>query len=177
MCKVTGESTLLALAGLLAQVGARWAVIDAHAANHYRSAARMTQDIDILVSALVDRVALTRAIDAHGWVVRQATPDGDLLRLRHPDHGPVDVLFAGTEYQEGALARAPSEPVAGGQPVPLLAIEDVLLHKLIAGRFQDLADVEAILATRPRLDRGYLMPWIAYWDLRDAWTRIAGNEA
>lgn len=59
----------------------------------------------------------------------------------------------------------------------MLAIEDVLLHKLIAGRFQDLADVEAILAARPPLDRGYLMPWIAYWELQDAWTRIPGSIA
>jgi hypothetical protein len=86
-------------------------------------------------------------------------------------------LFSGAEYQEGAIARTSSETIAGGQAVPVLAIEDVLLHKLIAGRFQDLADVEAILAARPPLDRGYLMPWIACWELQDAWTRIPGSIA
>ncbi len=111
---MTGESTLLALASILAQVGARWTVIGAHAANRYRSAARMTQDIDILVGALADRVALKQALDAHAWVVRQATPDGDLVRLRHADHGPMDVLFSGTEYPEGARSRAVSEPIADG---------------------------------------------------------------
>lgn len=80
---MTGEATLLALAGILAQAGVRWAVTAAYAANHSRSAAPMTEHIDILVGALADRTGLLHALDAQGWVVRQATPDGDRVRLRH----------------------------------------------------------------------------------------------
>jgi hypothetical protein len=83
----------------------------------------------------------------------------------------ADLLVAGTEYQRQAIDRAIVESI-DDEPVAVLAIEDVILHKLIAGRYQDLADVEAILECAPRLDRGYLDRWIDYWDLRTAWEKL-----
>jgi hypothetical protein len=78
--------------------------------------------------------------------VRRAGPEGELLRLRHAELGIADLLIAATEYQQEAIRRAPEEPLGNGESARVLTPEDVIVHKLIAGRTQDHADVEAILA-------------------------------
>ena len=36
------------------------------------------------------------------------------------------------------------------------AVEDVVIHKLVAGRPRDLEDVRSIVVKNPGLDRGYV---------------------
>jgi hypothetical protein len=93
------------------------------------------------------------------------------VRLRHPAHGAVDLLLAETDYQREALRRAVLDR-STSPSVRVLAIEDVLVHKLIAGRPRDLADVEDILATDPPFDEAYVERWVAYWDVGDRWRRL-----
>jgi hypothetical protein len=38
--------------------------------------------------------------------------------------------------------------------------EDVLIHKIVAGRPRDIEDARAILAKSPPLDRSYLLRWL-----------------
>ena len=100
-----------------------------------------------------------------GRPCRRASADSPSL------HGLADILVAGTDYQREAIARAVPE----GRN-RLLTIEDVIIHKLIAGRYQDDADIESILATKPALDRTYLDRWIDYWDVGDRWQRLSAAE-
>lgn len=100
------------------------------------------------------------------------SPDADLLRLQHPELGIADLLVAGTDYQQEALQRARGERLGSGETVWVLAAEDVILHKLIAGRAQDHADIEAILAAGVVLDGGYIDRWAEYWDRFDVWQRL-----
>jgi hypothetical protein len=51
----------------------------------------------------------------------------------------------------------------------------VIVLKLIAGRAQDVADIEAILAAKPRLDEPYLEGWAEFWGVRDLWRRLRGG--
>jgi len=81
---------------------------------------------------------------------------GDLLRLHHTELGLADLLIAGTEYQRQAIERARWETPGVGEPIAVLTPEDVIVHKLIAGRSQDRADVEAILAAGVPLDDDYI---------------------
>jgi len=53
-----------------------------------------------------------------------------------------------------------------------VVIEDVLVHKLIAGRPRDLADIEDILASRPELDEAYVDRWVEYWDVGELWQQL-----
>ena len=174
----TASSALGALKQLLQHLGIAWVLIGAHAANRYRNSARFTQDIDLLLANTGENLTQLRvALEQAGWRVRQADSDGELLRLQHPALGSADLLVAGTDYQQVAIQRARHELVDATMHVPVLTVEDVLLHKLIAGRYQDLADIEAILATRPVLDRAYLSEWMAYWSLEADWRRVAGDFA
>ena len=169
---MTPTTALPALKSILDQIPVRWVLIGALAANRYRSSARMTGDIDLLLAGVGDSLAsLEDSLIASGWTVRRADPEGELLRITHADYGTADLLISGTEYQQLAIDRAISEKFEDLE-ILVLTPEDVILHKLIAGRFQDLADIEAILETSIKLDLDYLTKWINVWEAEDLWVQL-----
>jgi len=93
------------------------------------------------------------------------------MRLRHDTYGIADLLIAGTEYQQQAIQRAIEEPL-GDVIIKVLSVEDVIVHKLIAGRYQDLADIEAILASSQEFDQQYIASWAKFWDVLERWESL-----
>jgi hypothetical protein len=167
------RTALEALGEVLASLGIRWVLIGALAANRYRVTTRLTQDVDLLLAGAGPGIdALERALKEAGWAVRRASPGGEVLRLRHPRLGAADLIVAGTEYEQRAIARARREALAPGADVLVLAPEDVVVMKLIAGRAQDVADIEAILAARVPLDEPYIAEWAEVWGVADLWRTI-----
>ena len=153
--------------------GADWAVVGGHAANLYRRDARATVDVDVLVSTDRRSMAeLREALAQVGWAMRSMPEGGWLLRVVHPRYGSLDVIASETDYQRTALARAKVTRF-GDIPLRALAVEDVIIHKLIADRYKDEADVHDILRTDPVLDRDYLGKWLDEWGLRERYERIA----
>lgn len=51
-----------------------------------------------------------------------------------------------------------------GEEVRFAAPEDVIVHKIFAGRPRDLEDVASIVRNQPGLDRGYIQRWLAEFD-------------
>lgn len=137
-------------------------LIGALAAQRYRLAPRSTTDVDFLVRRLGDLVASTRA---DGFEVSvMAEPEGDPYVAFIRGRGvKVDVLVAETEYQEVALDRA----VDG-----VLTVEDVLVHKLLAGRPRDRDDIASILATGRPFDEAYVARWAEVWGVGDLWAEV-----
>lgn len=153
-----------------------WAVAGAHAANVYRRELRFTKDLDLLVSlgsrSMSDAAA---ALSQQGWTVRTMAPDGWLLRVSHPEFGYMDVIASETPYQDEALRRSRAVDLGKGASAHVLSVEDVMIHKLIANRAKDDADIEDILRTTPSLDWEYLDRWFDAWDLRGRFESIAGR--
>jgi hypothetical protein len=167
------RSALSALAALLQELGIRWALMGALAANRYRASPRLTQDVDLLLADVGPGLGrLEAAAREAGWAVRRADPEGELIRLRHSELGIADLVIAGTDYQQQALRRAHEESIGEGESVFVLSPEDVIVHKLIAGRTQDLADIEAILAAGIPLDERYIERWAAFWEVSDRWRAL-----
>lgn len=171
---------LAAIDRLLAPKGVRWAVLGAHAANLYRGEVRTTQDVDVLVSLSAPLMkSLADELEADGWQVRHRTPDGWLIRARHPEFGDIDVLCVQEEYQQTALDRAAERTVEGIGVARFLAVEDVIIHKLIANRMRDELDVASILQARPSLDGAYMQRWLREWDIEERYKQLrrrAANE-
>ena len=71
--------------------------------------------------------------------------------------------------QQEAIRRACEEDIGGGTRGRVLTVEDVIVHKLIAGRTQDRADIEAILASKVPLDEDYVEQWAAFWGVLADW--------
>ena len=159
---------ITALAQVLEARELRWAIVGAHAANFYRDDIRSTSDVDVLVSLGAARLReLADVLAEAGWRIRRLYPDDWLLRVVHPNFGAVDVIAAGVEYQETALARAQPKVFPNGGTARVLAVEDVIIHKLIANRAQDEADVVSILATNTAMDEDYLGAWTEFWEIAD----------
>ena len=154
------------LDSFLAERGLSWALVGGHAANIHRDEVRLTMDYDVLVSlGGVSMADLAADMERDGWQVRQRVGEGWLLRAEHAVHGKLDLIATGMEYQEIALSRAIDMRLPEGAVVKVMAVEDVLIHKLIASRDKDDWDVRSILRTKPRLDCEYLRQWMAFWEV------------
>ncbi len=170
------RNSVAALGRLLDDLGIRWVLIGALAANRYRITTRLTGDVDLLLASTGPGLEhLERELAAQGWSVRRAAPGGEILRLRHAELGAADLIVAATDYEGVAIDRAREETIGGGRAVRVLAPEDVIVLKLIAGRAQDVADIEAILAAKPTLDERHIERWAAFWGVVDLWRRLRGG--
>ena len=62
--------------------------------------------------------------------------------------------------------------LGGDIPARVLAVEDVIIHKLIANRAQDDADIAAILEAQEPMDVRYLEYWMQVWEVGDRFAAI-----
>lgn len=131
---------------------------------------RPTYDVDVTILADDGKVRLlVDRLDREGFVIPEETRRGwlDILhgmrkftvrRFLEGDSWRIDVFLVTTEYQRAAFARRRSAQFFGTQAWTL-APEDLVLHKLVAGRERDLADVAEILALCRDVDASYLRRW------------------
>ena len=98
------------------------------------------------------------ALHQRGWATIAVAEDF-LLRMEHPEGGRVDVMVSGTDYETGAIARSHQADHDEGLSFRMLAVEDIVILKLIADRTQDAADVASIIVARPNFDRDYMVRW------------------
>jgi hypothetical protein len=145
--------------GICNRLDIPWAVAGALAAMRYRATERPTADVDLLIQ---DSEGLVGALIDEGFDVQTFADEGlvHLIRARRSDC-TVDIMLPVTEYQEIALGRATKN---------VLTVEDVIIHKLIAGRPRDNADIASILTSGVRLNRKYVEHWANEWDVADRWT-------
>ncbi len=152
------EACFVVVRALLDRLEVPWTLIGAFAAMKYRDALRDTTDVDFLVEPHPGIVP--GLIDA-GFDVRVLEDQGEphLIRAQRTD-GLVDLIIAGTPYQSLAIERAVDH---------VLAVEDVLVHKLIAWRPRDQGDVRSILSTGLAFDDAYVEHWAREWGVEDRW--------
>jgi hypothetical protein len=124
------ERAVREVSRLFSEAGIRHVLAGALAANAYRDRPRTTEDIDFLVG--------DEAFETH--------PNG-LVTIRVPviefDGIEIDqVLLTDTlRVVEDALDNAPRS-----EGIPIAPMETIVIMKLLAGRTQDLADIEAIIS-------------------------------
>jgi Uncharacterised nucleotidyltransferase len=129
---------------------------------------RNTRDVDILVDVRDGNLdELVEAMKRAGMRSKRQPPvllvgDQRVIQLLYSAPGTfldiqIDVLLADSAYQKEALTRATSAKLDGEREIAVLSCEDLIIHKLLAGRIIDSADVAALLrANRAGLDLAYL---------------------
>lgn len=163
------------LADALYPKGIDWAITGAVAANNYRDQIRTTTDLDVILTLEDNDMEDVRdALHERGWTSIEIIEDF-LLRARHPDGGRVDVMVSGTDYEAGAVARAHRIGCGERFRFKTLAVEDVVILKLIANRWRDKADVESILVAQPDFNWEYMARWFEEFDLGERFRRIEGE--
>ncbi len=146
-------SALRDLSDALDPQGIDWAVTGAVAANKYQIPT--TTDLDVILTLADNDIEdVQDALRQRGWSTEVVADF--LLRAQHPVGGRVDVLVTETDYEAGAIARAHQVSLDEHLAFRTLAVEDVVILKLIADRFQDNADVESIIAAKPDFDWDYM---------------------
>ena len=160
----TFSALLARIASTLDTRGIPYMVIGGHAAVLYGEP-RLTRDIDITLGVGPDR--LGEVLD----MVRDAdlVPAEDAQELALTSYVlpcsdsttgiDVDLILSVSAYEQEALGRAQAVGV-GGVNVRFASVEDVLIHKFVAGRPRDIEDARAILAKSHSLDRSYLLRWL-----------------
>jgi hypothetical protein len=133
---------------------------------------RATRDVDLLVGVSEeDLEPLLSTLTSAGLRPKRqpaVTSLGSLqiLQLLYEPPGAyldlqVDLLLAQSEYHRQALARRiPTRLAALDLDLYVLACEDMIVHKLLAGRLLDRADAAMLLrANRADLNLEYLLGW------------------
>jgi hypothetical protein len=123
------ERAVREVSKMFSQAGIRHALVGALGANAYRDRPRTTADIDFLVG--------DEAFERHaGGFVTMRVP---VVEFDGIDIDQVPLTESLRVIQDG-LERAHKS-----EGVPIAPVDTIVVMKLLAGRSQDLADIEAIL--------------------------------
>lgn len=138
---------------------------------------RLTEDIDVTLA--VGPEALPTLLEACAGLGLDVLPedvegfvnDTFVLPAMEPESRiRLDFIFSTTPYERQAVERAVTVEIEGVE-VPFATAEDLIIHKLFAGRPGDLADTEAVVRRKgEELDWSYLAQWA------ERFTQVPGRE-
>jgi len=132
---------------------------------------RLTRDIDITLGLDVDNFALVektckklklnmlpRRPADFAKETRALPTEEKKSRIR------VDFVFSFSEYERQAINRAKKVKI-DNYPAKFASCEDVIIHKMVAGRAIDEEDVKSILAKKQNsIDLKYIRKWLSQFN-------------
>lgn len=163
------EELIAGIAAVLDVAGIPYMIIGGQAVLLYGTP-RMTRDIDIAPEVNTD--GLDDVVAAAHLAGLKILPEDYrsfvgrtwVLPTRDESTGiRVDLIFSFTPYEREAIERA-ATVVLGGRTVKFATLEDVIIHKVFAGRPRDLEDVRSIILKNPHFDAQYIIDWLAKFD-------------
>ncbi len=75
----------------------------------------------------------------------------------------IDFIFSQSSYEDEALRRVKTVRLEDID-VKFASLEDLIIHKVVAGRPRDLEDVDGVLTKNPDFDRQYVFHWLGEFD-------------
>ncbi len=126
---------------------------------------RMTKDVDITLGTDLDRLDEVLQCVEHIGLAPLVDPETftrETLVLPCQDLSSsirVDFIFSFSAYEQEALRRAQRVDIKG-VAVTFASLEDLIIHKMIAGRPRDLEDVRTVLIRNPDADFSYVSYWL-----------------
>ena len=161
------EELLLRIAKRLDKENIPYMIIGGQAVLVY-GIPRLTEDIDITLGIDIEtlykvltackRLRLERAIQADNEFVKKT----NVLICRDPATGiRIDFIFSFLDYERKAIKRAKSV-IIKGYKVKFASREDLIIHKMFAGRASALEDVKNLTAkNKNRLGIKYIKKRLA----------------
>lgn len=147
---------------------------------------RLTRDIDITLGVSLDRLADVVAAAAAACLAPLVDPqtfarETMLLPCADATSGVrVDLVLSDSNFERAAIDRAVTVRL-GSTDVRFVTPEDLIVHKVVAGRPRDLEDVRSIVARQPRLDRQRVEQTLREFEslleapLLERWREAAGS--
>ncbi|MGB0766852.1 MAG: DUF6036 family nucleotidyltransferase [Phycisphaeraceae bacterium] len=131
---------------------------------------RATLDVDVSLAISTDGIRpIINLLDGLGFEARFAQDETTLAVSQayfaiHRGIGiEADFTFVDAPYLNVAIQRADVHTIEG-YPVRFLCLEDLLIHKVLASRKQDLADVEQLLILNNKIDHDEVEHWLASFE-------------
>jgi predicted nucleotidyltransferase len=129
---------------------------------------RLTRDIDITLGIDTDKFALIEKVcNQLKFELLVEKPEDfaektKVLPAEEPESKiRVDFIFSFTPYEAQAIKNAKQVQV-GDYPVNFASREDVIIHKMVAGRAVDEEDVKSIMAKKSQaIDLEYIKKWLS----------------
>lgn len=127
---------------------------------------RFTRDIDITLGVDIDRFEEVKAaVKSLGFNPSAEDPEGfaaktNVFPVVDVKSGiRIDFIFSYSEYEREAISRGRLINMSGVK-IRFISVEDLLIHKIIAGRPRDIEDVKNILIKNSGLDHAYIRKWM-----------------
>jgi predicted nucleotidyltransferase len=173
---------LIALQNLIENYGYQGVIIGGIAAS-LLGKPRFTADLDAVILASIEDIpALIDASNEQGIVSRVVDAEAfarkyRVLLLRHRASGTnIDISFGILPFENEMIARSQNIQI-GSFYLRLPTPEDLIILKAVAHRTQDLADIEAVAASHPDLDKEWIQSWVEQFgealELPELWEMIA----
>ena len=131
---------------------------------------RLTRDIDITLGIGVNELnKLKEVISGAGLKIlvkkeKKFVEQNRVLPTMDEKSGiRVDFIFSFSPYERQAIERA-KDIRLGRTWVRFASLEDVVIHKVIAGRARDLEDIKSILLKNPTYDSEDIEKWLEEFD-------------
>jgi hypothetical protein len=131
---------------------------------------RLTRDIDITLGVSIDKLdELLNTIKEIGLIPLPENIESFVEKtfvLPVKDKSTkirVDFIFSQTSYEKQAIDRANKIEIKS-KTVRFASLEDIIIHKIFAGRPRDLEDVRSILLKNPIFDKDYIIKWLKEFD-------------
>ena len=129
---------------------------------------RLTKDIDItlgvgvsklsVINSIVEKLNLKILVDEN-FVQNTMV----LLVIDEKTGIRVDFIFSFSLYEKQAIKRA-TDIKFDNTIVRFASLEDLIIHKIIAGRAIDIEDIRSIILKNPDYDTRYIKRWLQEFD-------------
>lgn len=131
---------------------------------------RLTRDIDITLGVGVEGLNKVRGVIGGVGLKILVKKDKEFVgknmvlpTLDRKSGIRVDFIFSFSPYERQAIERG-KDIKLGRTTVRFASLEDLVIHKVIAGRARDFEDVKSVLLKNPRFDSAYIMKWLKEFD-------------
>jgi hypothetical protein len=136
---------------------------------------RVTKDVDLTVVAPLDQpssVLVQQVLNRFPARVENALDiarRSRVILIRASNDCPADISMGLPGYEDEVMRRAVEFELEPGKRVRVCSAEDLIIHKAIAGRPQDVRDIEGIVyRQRDELDAAIIRCWLqAFAELLD----------
>ena len=128
---------------------------------------RMTKDVDLTVVAPLDQpssVLVRQVLDHFPARIENALEfarRSRVILITASNGCPLDISLGLPGYEDEVMHRAVEFELEPGKAVRVCSAEDLIIHKAIAGRPQDVRDIEGIVyRQRDALDTAIIRRWL-----------------
>jgi hypothetical protein len=132
---------------------------------------RLTRDLDLTISVPIEKTeqfieTITQHFKARVSDLREFARQTRVLPIYASNGRNMDVSLALPGYEDLLMQRAQPFKLAPRRIIRVCSAEDLIIHKAVAGRPQDLADLQSVIYRNAgKLDLAYIRSWLKEFSL------------